>query len=340
MKRIFIGVDFSKLKFDVAVFEGATKEYLGFSVFENNLEGCQQALAWVATVTDVSPDGWLVCGEHTGLYSVTLTHYLCASGVAVSLEPGLQIKLSKGMTRGKNDKIDAGYIAEYAYRFQDKVKPYRVASAALSGLKDLVAYRNRLLGFKKSLTTSQQELQRVKADQTAVAFIYDDSKAAVNDLNARIKRVEAAMRDILQSDAELLENYALLTSIKGVGMLNAVVFLVVTGNFTLFSSARKLGSYCGVVPFEHRSGSSIRGRDKVSKLANKKMKVLLTLAARTAVLHDPVLRAYYLRKLAEGKHDRVIINNVRNKLVHRMFAVVRDKKRYDPTITHPLQQAA
>jgi len=58
------------------------------------------------------------------------------------------------------------------------------------------------------------------------------------------------------------------------------------------------------------------------------------------VLHDPVLRAYYLRKLAEGKHDRVIINNVRNKLVHRMFAVVRDKKRYDPSITHPLQQAA
>ncbi|HUX54595.1 MAG TPA: transposase [Williamwhitmania sp.] len=175
MKRIFIGIDFSKLKFDVAVFEGATKEYLGRNVFENNLDGCQQTLAWIASITDVSHDGWLVCGEHTGLYSVALSHYVCASGVDMCHEPGLQIKLSKGMTRGKNDKIDAGYIAEYAYRFQDKVKPYRVASAALGGLKDLVAYRNRLLGYKKSLTISNKELQRVKADQAAVAFIYDDS---------------------------------------------------------------------------------------------------------------------------------------------------------------------
>ena len=123
-------------------------------------------------------------------------------------------------------------------------------------------------------------------------------------------------------------------------MVNAVLVLIFTGNFTLFTDARKFGCYCGVVPFEHTSGTSVRGRNKISHLANKSVKTSLTQAARTAVMHDPVLKQYYQRKKLEGKPDRLIINNIRNKMIHTMFALIKSRQKYESNYHHPLQTAA
>lgn len=136
------------------------------------------------------------------------------------------------------------------------------------------------------------------------------------------------MKEIIQASEELKVNYQLVTSIKGIALINAVALMIHTDNFTRFQNCRQLACYAGVVPFEKTSGSSIKSGSHISHLANIQIKTLLTQAARSAVLYNPELRQYYERKIKEGKLEQVVINNVRNKLLHRIFAIVQNKQTY------------
>jgi transposase len=194
-----------------------------------------------------------------------------------------------------------------------------------------------MVEFKKILTTSAGELRRVR-DTESGRYIYDESLLQIRQINAKIRDCEKRIESLIKQDIPLAINYKLMNSVKGIGLVNAVLILVATANFTLFSDPRKFGCYCGVVPFEHSSGTSVRGKTRVSQMANKKIKTALTQAARNSVRYDPVLREYYLRKLSEGKTASLVLNNVRNKLIHRIFAVVRSGQEYNQTYIHPLKQ--
>ena len=106
----------------------------------------------------------------------------------------------------------------------------------------------------------------------------------------KIRNCEKLIESLIKQDISLSINYKLMNSVKGIGLVNAVLILVATANFTLFDDARKFGCYCGVVPFEYSSGTSVRGRTRVSHMANKKIKTALTQAAQNSVMYDPVLK--------------------------------------------------
>lgn len=118
-------------------------------------------------------------------------------------------------------------------------------------------------------------------------------------------------------------NFKLLCSLKGIGLVLACQFIYHTGNFTRFDKWRSFSSYCGTAPYEHRSGTSIHRRKQCHYLGDRKMKSLLSMATISAIQHDSELRLYYKRKLAEGKQTMIAVNNVRNKLIARAFAVVK-----------------
>jgi transposase len=98
--------------------------------------------------------------------------------------------------------------------------------------------------------------------------------------------------------------------------------IVLTENFTRFSTARKFACYAGIAPFEHSSGSSIRGRTRVHACANKQIKTLLNMAALSSIQIKGEFREYYERRISEGKHKMSTLNIIRNKIVFRAFAVV------------------
>ncbi len=104
----------------------------------------------------------MFCGKYTGIYSITLIRYLTEKAIDIWMEPSIQIKYSKGVTRGKDDKIDAKNNALYAYRFQDQAKLYCLPTDVLSGLKDMMTYRKRLVKVKKTLSIPADELKKVK----------------------------------------------------------------------------------------------------------------------------------------------------------------------------------
>ena len=148
-------------------------------------------------------------------------------------------------------------------------------------------------------------------------------KAELEDITAKIKHIEKEISEIMSANVSVSANYSLIQSIVGIGQINAATIIVMTENFTKFDNPRKFACYCGVAPFEYTSGTSIQGKTRTSKLAAKDLKALLTRAAITAMIHDPQIKSYYARKVAEGKHKASVINAIRAKIIYRCFAVVK-----------------
>src|SRR2546421_4083154 len=158
----------------------------------------------------------------------------------------------------------------------------------------------------------------------------------IKNFDHQIQRLEEEIATLVKTEKVLSNNYQLLQSVHGVGKVVALAAIIKTGNFTRFIRARKFACYSGIAPFENSSGTSIRGKTRVSHLADKQMKSLLDLAAKSAIQCDKELREYYLRRTAAGKSKMSTMNIVRNKILYRMFAVI---KRQTPFIENYLQIA-
>ena len=328
MKNLFIGIDFSKKTFDVSFFEKDGTGEFYYSQFENNRDGFKLLIKWIRSNTKVRKEEWLFCGEHTGLYSLDLTTCLLKQNLFIWLENPLQIKLSTGIKREKTDKTDSLEIAHYAFRFQDKAVCYKLPDKVFSSLQNLLSFRGRLVKNKKELLVAAKELRSVFNRDKTARYIYEQSMFEVDRLSKKIKEIEKQMLLLLDEMEELKANYERITSIKGIGMINALMILIYTENFTRFTDCRKFACYVGVVPFDKSSGTSLNKGKRISRLASIPIKSLLTQAAKCAVVHNPKLRDYYLRKRTEGKSIKVVINNVRNKLLQIMFALVQNGQSY------------
>ena len=140
-----------------------------------------------------------------------------------------------------------------------------------------------------------------------------------------------SLSELLRSNEDLKKKQELLKTIPGIAEVGSLYLLLATKGFTRFKNWRKFACYCGIAPFEYSSGSSIRGRNRVNPLADKKMKSLLHLLALTSIRHDPELKLYYERKKEEGKHSLLALNNVKCKLVSRIFAVIKRETPYVKT---------
>jgi len=327
-KKVFIGIDFSKLTIDVTFFYGESPDLFYYQMFENSEDGCKKMIQWIKKMHPLTSD-WLVCGEFTGIYTMTLALVLNEQNIDLWLENPMQIKLSSGINREKNDQVDSRQIALYANRFEDRVKLYKPQGEVLLKVRELVGHKDRLTKVKTQLKVPAQELKRVRKDRDIAACINRSSQEIIQVIDSEIKDMERQMMFLLKSDPELKRLYKLVTSVVGVGMQTAIYLLIHTSGLTSFAGPRQLACYCGVAPFAKRSGSSIKGKTQVSHIANKKLKTLLHMCALNAIKFDPILKQYYERKLKEGKHKMNIINNVRNKLIHRIWAVVQADEEYD-----------
>jgi transposase len=337
-KLLFIGIDFSKSKFDVSALESVEQDAVAQATFDNTKEGFEALLKWVSKQSKIGCENWLFCGEHTGLYSRSLAVFLARKQLFVWLENPLQIKQSTGIKRIKTDRADSLVIATYACRFCDRATAYRLANNALESLQILHTYRARLVKEKVLLKVPATELRRVINRDSVSRFIYEESQRKVKNIEKEIEKVETLMHKTIM-ESELRENYLLTLSVKGIGIITATCLIVHTDNFAAFENARQLACYCGCAPFPNESGTINKGTH-ISHLANKYLKTLLTSCALSAIKHDKELSAYYHRKIAEGKNKYTVINNVRNKLLQIVFAVVKHKIPYRENYLNPWEQCA
>jgi len=322
-----VGIDVSKNTLDAYCYQSQVHRE-----FINDIVGYKSLLKWVLKTTK-SVDVFY-CFENTGYYSLKLALYLDSQKIIYVEESPLKIKRSSGIVKEKTDKLDAALIARYAWLYREELKPSQVKSKSHLELGRLLALRDLLVrnnaGLKGTLKEMKVLLSSPTTDTSCIVL-----KRSIDYQEKQVKSIEERIKEIISTDALMSKNYELLTSLKGIGLVVACQLIYHTGNFTRFDSWRAFSSYCGTAPFEHRSGTSIYKRKQCHYLGDRKMKSLLSMASVSAIQHDSELRIYYNRKLAEGKDKMLAINNVRNKLIARAFAVV---KRGTPYVV--LQQYA
>lgn len=323
-----IGIDVSKLTIDVTVH--STQAY---SKFENDPKGFKSMLKWVKKNSDFTSQETLYVFEHTGLYSFKLATFFTDNKLQFVMIPGLEIKRSLGIVRGKDDRVDSKAIARYGYRLRDEIQPTTLPSDELRSLKTLLSIRDTKVRQRAGDKATIREYKRVYK-RKGNEILFQVLESSIKNSTQLILEVENELMVIINSDLKLKEQFQLLKSIKGVGNQIALYSIVYTEGFTKFKTHRQFASYCGVAPFPNTSGTSLRGRTKVSNLANKKMKSLLDLGAKVALQHNTEIQLFYERRLDLGKSKMSTINIIRNKLIARMFAVIRRGTPYVETMKY------
>jgi len=323
-----IGIDVSKLTIDVVIHKSKS-----YHQFENTNKGFATLCKWALSQSKLDANNLLFVFEHTGLYSHQLAVYLSEKEFSFSIVPGLEIKRSLGIARGKDDKIDAAKIARYGYRLKDEIKTTKLLTQELQDLKNLLTLRDRMVRQRAGYKASLKEMKIVLKRKDNV-ILFTTQEKIIASFDKQIDRIEKQMNEIIHCSKELKNQFDLMTSITGIGQQTALYMIVYTAAFTKFRNSRCFASYCGIAPFPNSSGTSIRGKTKVSGLANKKMKSLLDLAAKSAVQYNVEMKMYYNKRVEEGKSKMSTINVIRNKLLSRMFAVVKRGSPYVNTMSY------
>jgi len=325
----FVGIDVSKNTLDITVLNGSQK--ILFKTIANNVKQFKSFLK------DLKSEGVLIsealiCMEHTGIYCTPVIDVAEKLSLNLWLENATQIKLSIGLQRGKNDKIDSARIAEYAFRNHDRSVLKKPEREAMKKLKELNLARTRLMMTTKSLQVLSKEKDHYKSKSTFSAYF----KQSIAALKADLKKVETSIKEVIKSDERLTELFEIVCSVKGIGPVISLNMILTTNEFKDITEPKKYACYSGVAPFEHSSGTSVKGRPRVSKKANMHMKSILHMAALVAIQSNQEIKEFYERKVKEGKAKMNVINAVRNKLIHRVFACVRDNRKYEYIYTSPL----
>ena len=334
MKKLFIGIDFSKEKIDVAIIfaEGLTETSMRlFNEFKNSVSGYKQLVKWVEeSSNETEPSLWLFCGENTGDYSKPLCNFLYGRGFDMWLENAKSIKDASGIRRLKSDRTDANMIAEYAMRNNDKAIVYKPLSESLSQLRELFLYRQMVVRHRCSFQVRRGE-KRLNMEKSPVkTMISQSGRHIVTELNKEIEKIDKRIAELIDSDEELAQVFTIVTSIPGIGTQNAVCLMVYTDNFRRFNfDSRKIACYYGIAPFGRDSGTSVHTDPHVHYMANRQIKAMLSQAALSAAKFNPVIASYYSRLIERGKKRQIALNNVKNKLVHIVTAMVRNKQLFD-----------
>jgi transposase len=314
---IIVGIDVSKATLDCFIRGSVSKHF----TVANNSKGFVILLETVIKSANCRKENLLICFENTGKYSKMLSVFLHTQEIPFAMVPALEIKKSLGITRGKNDKVDARRIALYAHQKRDQLTLTILPGEKIERLKSLLSLREKLVKHRTAYKNGLSDLNDCY-QEGETTFLRDSQQRMIVVLNEEIETVENEIETIIIQDRSMSKNFELILSVRGIGKIVGFYLIAFTANFTSFIDARPFACYCGVAPFADSSGKVI-GKARVHPLANRQLKSLLNMAAMSAIQLKGEYRIYYKKRIESGKNKMSTINIVRNKLLSRVFAVVK-----------------
>jgi transposase len=318
-----VGIDISKEKLDCWLRPAA--KHLQVS---NDPEGFDRLFEWLA-VHQASQDNTIICAEDTGIYGKRLLVALTEAGWPAAIEKTTIIEQVSPDHHRKEDIFDASMIAEYADRFGDRLQLTEAPEEALERMSQLYSERRRLVRQRAATKTKRTQ---AGAQPYCPELLREGWQNQLQMFDVQIESLEDQMTEIVGAHGGLECYFELLTSIPGIGQLNAWFWLI-----TFYGQAdlnpKKIASRFGVAPHEHSSGSSVRGKTRSSGHGASEMRANMTLAARSASTHSKRYKDYKERKLEEGKCWPVVRNNLVNKLITTICAIWNSGELYDPNHT-------
>ena len=315
-----LGVDISKKDFAVALLR---KNKFKNKKFVNNPKGFSELLKWLQRL-GVAGSEVHVCMEATGVYGELLATYLHDQGFYVSVVNGARIKgyAQSELSRTKTDKKDACVIA----RFCEALKPGQWVPPAQE-IRELKALFRRLEALQEML---QQEENRVEVSDS---ILLPEIQDHIADLQLRIKQTKQAIDDHIDNYPDLKKQRELLESIPGVGSTTSAMLLSAFSNIEDFASAKKLAAFCGLTPKQRESGSSLKGRAKLSKIGHSRLRRSLFFPAIVAMQYNPIIISMKKRLLKAGKCKMLIVGAAMRKLVHIIYGVLKTRTPFNANLS-------
>ena len=318
MKNIIIGIDISKKTLDLCIKD---QKSITYHSIENNVTSIRRFLKPYAK------QNLIIAMENTGRYNWNLYEILPNFNFTVYVISPLHLKKSLGLVRGKNDKVDALRICNFIEKNYDEIPIWKPCSKSIKNIKILLAERSLRIKIKRQLVSQQSDYKLMK-NTGLENKLSKLNKGLIKDVDLQIKALEESIENLITMDETLKKQQELIKSVPGVGKVLSWVVLAKTEGFTTITDPRKMACYSGVVPFDFQSGTSIRKRPGLSMYADKSLKSILHLAAMSAIRLKNDLAKYYNRKVEEGKSKMSVLNAVRNKIIHRIFAVIKNQIPY------------
>lgn len=319
----YIGIDPAADSFTCSIFKDG-KRIGKPKTIPSTSEGKDELLHWI-TAAGCVRQNTLICIENTGVYGELLLYLLHGAAWPVALIEPKKVHRAFEKDRPKTDDIDSLMIAEYAWRYHDKLTLWTPHEAVVEQIKVLLTTREQIVKQQTALSNTRQMLGR-KHIQTPTANSSVDSLIAQTRL--QIKELEAEIKRLIKANPTLATAVALITTAPGVGLLLAAHLLVITGGFTKALNYKQLARHLGIAPLPYESGTSVKRKPKSRGKGPKTMRKLLHLAARSMVTHKAKFKHYYARKLAEGKPKKLVLNNVSNQLLRIVCSMLKHNKPY------------
>lgn len=316
--RKIYGIDISKSVFDVYC------EATGHIQLNNDEKGFKSFLKTL-------PKTALVVMEATGYYHYRFAQFLHKKGVSVSVVNPLSVKrfIQMKLTKIKTDKSDAKAI--YEYGIMNDLTIY----SALTDVQAECLQLFRLLDtYLKKRTQTKNKLHGEDVLGIPSKYVYKSLQRDLKHLNKEVQGIELRLLELVKQDQQ--HQLTLLKSIPGMGVKTALFLIVITDGFKKFETASQLCSYVGITPIIRESGSSVRGRSRISKVGNKKLRNLLFLCAFSACKHNKACRDIYERIVAKGKSKKLALIAVANKLLKQAFAIAKSGLPYDENFVSKL----
>jgi transposase len=317
MTLLSLGIDVSKLKFDVALLRESGK--FKHRVFPNTAAGFAQLSAWLEKQQAGRAHA---CLEATGAYSDSLATHLHEQGHLVSVVNPAQIKsyAESYLARAKTDKADATLIARFC---SERHPPeWRPLPPEVRDLQALVRRLDSLLEMR--------QMEENRLGVAAAAAVIESLAGHLAFLDEEIARTEALIRSSIDSHPGLRGQRDLLVSIPGIGATTAAKILGEIMDVKLYESARQLAAFAGLAPRLHESGSSVKKRAKLSKVGAPRLRKALYFPAIVAIKHNPYIKELSVRLRSRGKCPMQIIGAAMRKLVHLAYGVLKSGRPFDP----------
>ncbi len=318
MNLPILGIDIAKLKFNVCLINMSSK--LKHKVFANTADGFQQLAAWL---TKQRAPRVHACMEATGAYGEALALHLHTAGHMVSVVNPAAIKAFAGsrLSRTKTDRVDAELIARFGVAQQPPAW-----TPPAPEVRQLQALVRRL----EALT----EMRTMESNRLAAIITIDAVKSSVEEhiayLDQQIKQTETLIRTHINNHPRLKQQSELLDSIPGIGATTAATLLAEITDITQYESARQVAAFAGLVPRERQSGSSVRGRTRLSKIGNARLRKALYFPAITALRCSAFFQSWAEGLRQRGKCKMSVIGAAMRKLIHLAYGVLKTGRPFDP----------
>ncbi len=320
-----VGIDISSESFTVSIISEPGVGLCEAKDYDNNLEGFDKLMSWFKTLK-LNPRDMIICMEATGVYGELLCHYLYEHKYRIAVDHPLKVKRAFKPTGHKTDAVDSLQIAEYAIRFYDSLNIWEPKKAIVDKLKAMITTRELLVKHRTAEKNIRSTILRKKIIPEAAITVLE---SGIKMLSNNIAIIEKAMSELISSQPKIRQIVDILKTGPGVQELLATNILVLTNGFTQEKTGKQLSSYLRLAPLMYESGKSVYRKPRSPKYGPSIPRKLLHLAARSITTHNPKFRKYYLQKRLEGKDNYLIYNNVANKMLKIMCALIRDQKPYE-----------